>query len=439
MAKLDGSHDGMVTQKWIKELLTTATSNYTALSLFSGIGGLCAGVKKAGFRVVGAVEYDKYAAVNYRLNFPEIPLYDGSVAGFLPAETPEVFEQHRQTYANTETLDLLFGGPPCQGYSQIGPRDVADPRNEMYLEMIRLATLLHPKFILIENVPNMLLMKKGMFKERILNSLKSIGYSNIGLKVLNAVDFGVPQARRRVFILATKPETLSQNLQEIFDATAEALVEAPVSVDDAISDLPEEVTTNNTDPILYPKCSAPTYFQREMRLDTDGDIFTKEEKAATYKKITGKAVNGQSLYNHHTKEIQARRLALIKLLKPGKKADSLPKDVWDNARPEKWRRFDGALPAHTLLAQMHRDLSEWIHPKHDRFITVREAMRLQTFPDSFVLQTSEWQQLKQIGNAVPPMLGRIPASVIHVALAMAASAKPMRIQKSQMSLFDATI
>lgn len=427
----------MIVHNWIKELLSNDTAEtYSALSLFSGIGGLCLGVKKAGFNVLGAVEYDKYAAVNYRLNFPDIPLFEGDVAKLMPADDAAVFAQHRATYANTEQLDLLFGGPPCQGYSQIGPRDIADPRNEMYLEVCRLAELLNPKFILIENVPNMLLMKKGMFKDRILAALKGVGYSNIGLKILNGVDFGVPQARKRVFILATKPETLAHSLQDIFDAVAQTQLKPMVSVNDAISDLPEMVSEEPTIPLAYPACAAPTDYQREMRLDTNGNVFSRAEKRRTYSKVA--PVKETVLFNHHTKQIQEKRLRLIKLLEPGKKADSLPKDIWDNARPEKWRRFDGAKPAHTLLAQMHRDLSEWIHPRLHRFITVREAMRLQSFPDSFVLQSSEWQQLKQIGNAVPPMLGRIPASAIRTALQMAAYPE-LTVHKKQTSFLDALV
>ncbi len=427
----------MILHNWIEELLSTDTTNdYSALSLFSGIGGLCLGVKKAGFNVLGAVEHDKYAAVNYRLNFPDIPLYEGDVAKLMPADDEALFAQHVATYANVKQLDLLFGGPPCQGYSQIGPRDIADPRNEMYLEVCRLAGLLNPKFILIENVPNMLLMKKGMFKDRILSALRSVGYSNIGLKVLNGVDFGVPQARKRVFILATKPETLAHSLQDIFDAVALAQVRPMISVDDAISDLPAGVSDEPTTPLPYPTCATPTAYQREMRLDANGSVFPRQEKRRTYEKVA--PVKEIVLFNHHTKQIQAKRLALIKLLQPGKKADSLPKEVWDNARPEKWRRFDGTKPAHTLLAQMHRDLSEWIHPHLDRFITVREAMRLQSFPDSFVLQSSEWQQLKQIGNAVPPMLGRVPANAIRTALQMAASPE-LTVYKKQMSFLDALV
>src|SRR5439155_24985848 len=116
------------------------------------------------------------------------------------------------------------------------------------------------------------------------------------------------------------------------------------------------------------------------------------------------------------KEIQARRLDLISKLKPGLKADSLPPETWNGLRPEKWRRLHPDRPAYTILAQMHRDLSEWVHPSFDRWITVREAARLQSFHDGFVFKSSEWQMLKQIGNAVPPLLGRVAGLVALRAL-----------------------
>lgn len=381
--------------------------------MFSGVGGLCEGVRLAGFQVVGACEKDPFAAQSYRFNFPAVPLFEGDVADLFPSGSLELRAQHMERYVGSERVDLVFGGPPCQGFSQIGPRDIADPRNEMYLEICRVASLLRPRFILIENVPNMLLMKGGLFKRRILGALRDIGYDNIALTVLDSSLFGVPQKRKRVFILAARSRETPVSLQELLDSTAASMVEHPISVHEAIGDLPEIVAPDSGETLAYHPCAKPTDFQREMRLDTNGKIYSKADKRKL--SIFKSELN---LHNHHTKEIQAERLRLIKLLAPGKKADSLPKDIWNNARPEKWRRFDPHAPAHTLMAQMHRDLSEWVHPYHNRWITVREALRLQSFHDGFVLQTSEWQQLKQVGNAVPPLLGRIPAQALQWAISM---------------------
>ena len=174
-----------------------------------------------------------------------------------------------------------------------------------------------------------------------------------------------------------------------------------------------------------------TAFQKEMRLDYDGEIYCEELKLEKYSNSDTEV----RLHNHHTKDIQAKRLHLISLLEQGQKANSLPKEVWNNARPEKWRRFDPKQPAHTLLAQMHRDLSEWIHPHHNRWITVREALRLQSFHDGFVLGTSEWRQLKQVGNAVPPLLGYVPAMAVNLGIAMLSGQERPFKASGQASLF----
>lgn len=382
-----------------------------ALSLFSGIGGFCEGFKLAGFNVVGAVEHDKYAAVNYRTNFPATPLFDGDIQKFMPDEAPDA---HMATYANGGNIDVVFGGPPCQGYSQIGPRDIADPRNALYKEFCRIVRQNQPKFVVIENVPNMFLMNKGKFKKDIFDELIRSGYSNIGWLKLNAAEYGVPQQRQRIFIIACKSSQISVSAQDLIDQASESLRRARVNVDDAISDLPSQVASTSGSALPYSVKDIVSDFQREMRLDHDGALYREVCKLETYR-VHDTEIR---LHNHHTKEIQEKRLRLIKLLEQGQKANSLPKDVWNNARPEKWRRFDPKQPAHTLLAQMHRDLSEWIHPHHHRWISVREALRLQSFHDGFVLGTSEWQQLKQVGNAVPPLLGYVPAMAVKLGLAM---------------------
>ncbi len=382
-----------------------------ALSLFSGIGGLCEGVKLAGFNVVSAVELDKYACQSYRNNFSQIPLFEGSVADFLNPGSPS-FEREYDLVTREGQVDLVFGGPPCQGFSQIGPRDIRDPRNEMYMHMVRIAEVLNPKAVLIENVPNLLMLRGGLFKHRIVEAFTEIGYANWAILKLSADEFGVPQSRKRVFFIFLRERT-PYDLQAFCESCASQLKSAAkVSVDEALSDLPYEVAPNSEALLPYPPSSGLSRYQKEMRLDSNGEIYSSDEKFESYKVAVRSDSEDYYLHSHHTKEIQQKRKNLLKYLAQGQKASSLPKEIWNNARPEKWRRFYPDRPAHTLMAQMHRDLSEWIHPHVDRWITVREALRLQSFHDGFVLDSSEWQQFKQVGNAVPPLLGRVPASVI---------------------------
>jgi DNA (cytosine-5)-methyltransferase 1 len=380
----------------------------TAVSLFSGCGGFCEGVELAGFEVKVAVEWDRFACETYRANFPRTPLFEGDIHDFLCGPNEAV---HRRLCG--EDVDLVFGGPPCQGYSQIGPRDLLDERNKLYRQYARIVSALRPRMFLMENVPNLLLMEKGHFRDVILTHFADLGYSNTTFVKVSAADFGVPQTRERVFFFGTRDDAgFDYALREYGVAVLESLkVARPFTVWEAIGDLPKHVVPSG-EVLPYPRVRNPGAFLRMMRLDCSEGPYTE---AAKRSRAIGR--NDIALHNHHTKEMQAKRARLISFLKPGEKADSLPKEIWNGARPEKWRRLHPDLPSYTILAQMHRDLSEWVHPKLERWITVREAARLQSFHDGFVFKSSEWQMLKQIGNAVPPLLGYAAARMARAVLA----------------------
>jgi DNA (cytosine-5)-methyltransferase 1 len=366
-----------------------------AVSLFSGCGGFCEGIELAGFTVKAAVEIDRFAAETYRYNFGHSSLLESDIRGFLGSN----LRTHRHQF-DLGHIDLVFGGPPCQGYSQIGTRDLADERNGLYNEFARVVEELRPRIFLMENVPNLLLLNKGHFRDLILRKFRSIGYSNTTFLKVSAADFGVPQIRQRVFFFGTRDEQpFPYDLQDFSERVLARMTQKQhFTVWDAIGDLPAEVVKSG-ETIPYPRSGQYTNFQKMMRLDSDYPPYKR-----AVKRHRGIGTHRAVLHNHHTKEIQERRKHLISFLKPGEKADSLPKEIWNGRRPEKWRRLHPDLPSYTILAQMHRDLSEWVHPKLERWITVREAARLQSFHDGFVFVGSEWQQLKQIGNAVPPLL-----------------------------------
>lgn len=377
----------------------------TAVSLFSGCGGFCEGIELAGFEVKVAVEWDRFSCETYRYNFPKTPLFEGDIHDFLTRRG----EDHRKKY-RLKDVDLVFGGPPCQGFSQIGPRDLFDDRNELYQQYARVVKELQPRAFLMENVPNLLLMKKGYFRDAILAHFAGMGYSNTSYIKVSAADFGVPQTRERVFFFGTRDDQpMPFDLKELaLSLLGKSKVSRPVTVAEAIGDLPRNVVPSGKT-MAYDKFVKPSAFQKEMRLDQRGAVYTRAMKRR--RGIGPK--DDVVLHNQHTKEIQEKRKKLIALLAPGAKADSLPKHIWNGARPEKWRRLDPSLPSYTILAQMHRDLSEWVHPSEQRWITVREAARLQSFHDGFVFRSSEWQMLKQIGNAVPPLLARSAGMMMH--------------------------
>ena len=402
-----------------------------ALSLFSGAGGFCEGMKLAGFDVRAAVEMDRFACETYRFNFPDVPLFEGDIADFNALPKAKLRSEY-----GVEDVDVVFGGPPCQGYSQIGPRDLNDPRNQLYREYIDTLHTVRPAIFVMENVPNMLLLRNGLFRDAALAEFARAGYPSVEVLLLDASEYGVPQQRRRVFYFGVRSDLCDRIVEMrglLLAALEKQRVAKPATVWDAIGDLPSRVVASG-DTTPYPPRAHLSEFAKEMRVDCEGRVYSKAAKRAS----GIRQLDASLLYNHHTKEIQARRLALIKLLKPGAKANSLPTEVWDGARPEKWRRLHPGEPAYTLLAQMHRDLSEFVHPKLHRWITVREALRLQSFHDGFVPVTSEWQQLKQIGNAVPPLLTRAVgmAAAELLAVARAEGGRVISLPRDhQLSLF----
>lgn len=374
----------------------------TAVSLFSGCGGFCEGIELANFHILCAVEKDKFAAQTYRFNFPEIPLFEDDIHKFLSPNPQQHIEQF-----GLQHVDMVFGGPPCQGYSQIGTRNLDDERNNLYTEFVRVASILQPTIFLMENVPNILSLNGGHYKQLILTAFSNAGYSQCTVITVIASDLGVPQERKRVFFLGLHDRVrFPYNLQQFATNILNSLkVKRPITVWEAIGDLPSNVIASG-ETMPYPTAYCSDY-QQIMRLDCSYNPYSQESK----RQRGIRHFADIELHNHHTKEIQERRLALIAMLEPGKKANSLPKEVWNGLRPEKWRRLHSDQPAYTLLANMHRDLSEFVHPRLNRWITVREAARLQSFHDGFVFVGSEWQQLKQIGNALPPLVGQVVGSI----------------------------
>ncbi|MBF3494957.1 DNA cytosine methyltransferase [Burkholderia pseudomallei] len=377
------------------------------MSLFSGAGGFCEGVRLAGWEVLCSVETDDHACRTYAANFPDVPLFQGDIADFLDEKSESDSKFEHLVSAN---VDVVYGGPPCQGFSQIGPRDVDDPRNVLYKHFVRVARAVQPRIFVMENVPNMITMKGGHFKDQIQEAFRAAGYARTTIQPVTASDFGVPQHRKRIFWFGIRDD-LSGVMD--LDTTVRKWLDARkvphVTVKQAISDLPRDVSADDS-ALPYTRLSGRcSDYQKLMRLDWDTPLLSAAQKRSN--------LACDQLHNHHTKNVEARRLKIIKAIKPGARGDSLPAALWNGTREHKWRRLDPEKPSYTILAQMHRDLSEWIHPEYDRWITVREAARLQSFHDGFVFHGSELQQLKQVGNAVPPLVGLTIAEVAGKLLA----------------------
>ena len=355
----------------------------TAVSLFSGAGGMCLGFSQAGFRILVAVERDGPACVTYRENHPGTPLYKGDVRGFLASSRT----RHRQAFG-LDDVDIVFGGPPCQGFSDIGNRDPSDPRNTLLAEFSRAVSVVRPRMAVLENVPGLLAKRNAPLLAALFLDLRAAGYGNAVAVKVQAADHGVPQNRERVLVIATRDDLLLGGpLREAFEAGMAARKLPRVTVHEAIGDLPAAAATKG-EVVPYPGV-ALTDYQRLMRAGSD------------------------CVTRHDTKVADSGRPAIIRMLPPGGDIRSLPAGTCRAVRDGAWRRLHPDRPSHALLAHAAKDLREYVHYAHDRWVTVRELARLQGFPDRFAFpsEVSQFQALKQLGNSVPPPLARAVAEV----------------------------
>lgn len=338
-----------------------AKKKLTCLDLFCGAGGLSLGFKLAGFEIVGGVEWDKAAFETHKLNFPSGKEFCGDIREITDAQILE----------NFQGVDVIVGGPPCQGFSSANRHDKEedDPRNKLFFEYLRFIRQLNPKAFLIENVKEILTKNKGYAKDRILELTQEMGYT-VTVKILQSSDYGVPQRRRRAVFVGIR-----NDLEKVFDFENLKTVEKEVTVSDALQDImfPEEYTMNEF--LSYAK---------------DAEV----------------------LENHVPKfpcEKVQRRMSFVP---QGGNWKDVPPELWDTQRDNRhssaYRRLKMDEPSITIdTGHMN-----YFHPLEHRTPTVRESARLQSFPDSFIFAGTQGAQLRQVGNAVPPLMAKALATEI---------------------------
>lgn len=351
-------------------------NKYKVLDLFCGAGGLSRGFLDAGFDVVLGIDYDDSALKTFKMNHG-----NSSVMKLDLFNHKNIDKIVEFVNSNSIKLDVLIGGPPCQGFSLAGPRDKNDKRNFLYQAMLKVAERLKPKVILLENVPGMLLTNGGIGAKRIINDFTKIGY-NMNVKILYAPDYGVPQIRKRAFFVG------------IFDSATKFEYPEPVlneneylTCKDAISDLPSLEKDNNFDPNYVREYTiAPkTEYQKNMRK------------------------NSNKLFNHTPTKHTPKTIKYLSMVPDGGKYTDLPKNVKNGYKyHESLHRYNSKKPSLTIDTG-HRT---HFHYKYNRIPTVRENARLQSFPDDFIFYGNKQEQYKQVGNAVPPLLGKAIASKI---------------------------
>jgi len=426
---------------------------YKTIDLFAGAGGLTEGFRREGFQAVYANEFEKNAAATCQLNHPDTLV---SCEDIIQVSAAEV---RKELSLDVHELDVLVGGPPCQGFSTYGQRDDEDPRNKLYMQFIKFLGEFRPKTYVIENVEGLLSMSGGAVLNAIISDLENLGYG-AQVHLLNAVDFGVPQKRKRVFILGgldgEKISVPVQTHSEIdkdqsqIDLLGKDTLRSWLNVSDAISDLSlvDPMVPKDTQlSMSYPDTSELTDYQKRMRVGSDAlshhsskqmlgirrlrlammhpgdygrDIAGRiADKGLPYeiidKLLTGSA--GVRDYKGCRKQDVEKEMKLREMLHEGKHdLNEIMETLSSGGFANKYRRLHWDSPSHTVVAHMARDCSDFVHPDQDRFISVRESARLQSFQDSYRFVGSQFQQFKQIGNAVPPELGSAIARKIKQVL-----------------------
>lgn len=339
---------------------------FTVLDLFSGAGGLSRGFLDAGYNVVLGVDFDDMALKTFKANHGTAEAMKLDLFNHDNLSKIEEFLAERNI-----KLDVLVGGPPCQGFSLAGPRDANDERNTLYTAMVKLAKRVKPKIVVLENVLGMIRLYEGKGAQRIIDDFTDLGYK-IKYQVLYAPDFGIPQIRKRVFFVGILDS------EEYFEyPTPIFSKDEYITCEDAISDLPALEGILGDEVQDYP-VKANSEYQKLMRK------------------------NSQKIYNHIGTIHSEKTVKLISMVPEGKNYKSLPEEYSSQFKyNEALTRYHSKKPSLTINTG-HRS---HFHYKYNRIPTVRESARLQSFPDDFIFYGNKSQQYKQVGNAVPPMLG----------------------------------
>lgn len=405
-----------------------------AIDLFSGAGGLSLGLEQAGFDVLTAVEYDPVHAATHEFNFPLTRVLCADVSApltgneLLDAAT-EGMENHGQDpQAWDRKLDLIAGGPPCQGFSFIGKRLVDDTRNQLVFHFFRLVSELQPRYFIMENVPGMAQGGHKSILARLIADFEDAGYRFPGdrkYRILNAADFGVPQERHRLFLIGTRKDQtnlalppaptvrpVAKRISQTNSAENPADLPRGPTVWDGIGDLPNP---NRFPSLLRSDCvqlsehavaemnlTASSYARTLRKVDID-----PEDRA--HPRTWDPTILTSSTRTAHT-ETSIRRFRTTA--------------SGDTEPVSRFYKLDPKGLCNTLRAGSGSERGAFtsprpLHPHLPRVLSNREAARLHSFPDWFRLHVTKWHGFRQIGNAVAPLVGRAVGGAVVEALEVA--------------------
>ncbi len=381
--------------------------SYKFIDLFCGAGGFSKGLELAGFECIGGIELKEVIAKTHQLNHKHSKTIFGDIREMPPEKYAEII--------GTDHVDVIIGGPPCPTFSTIGDAKIRsvtgkptseDPRNELFMDYLKYVDYFRPEIFVIENVPNFITKYKGKIFNTAVEIIENIGKDEEGngegiyevvkpVQVVNSVYYGVPQTRRRMMLVAHKKGekkfTYPEHTHYFDQEDEEAKKLKPyATVEDAIGDLPIITDNWRISEMPYSKNDNLTEFQRIMRENG----------------------NGKTVKNNICRMSNDRAKRVFTHMAQGSKYMDLPPEIRqilpfrEDIFPDRLKRLVLKEPSWTVIAHIGMDGYMYIHPTENRTLSVREAARIQSFPDDFEFVGNQQETYVQVGNAVPPLLGK---------------------------------
>lgn len=359
--------------------MAKSKSTLNFIDLFSGAGGLSCGLELAGMNCVLGVDMDKHAIETFKNNHHSAETFCGSITELSAAKIREL--------THNQTIHAVVGGPPCQGFSTVGLGNPNDQRNQLFKEFIRVVKITNPYYVVIENVTGLLAKKNEKTIQSIFKIFHKMGYT-LDVQVMSAENYSVPERRRRTIIIGSR---INQTIT--FPETHKKIV--------TVGDVIKNLKTSNGKVFNHDVPQAKI----KSELDNQRIACIPEGKGVRYEIDEKSYFKSKKLkLNVNWKELRENRF-----------------------RQTKYQRLDRKKPSPTIMTHRHN----YFHPTENRYLTQREAAALQSFPNDFIFSGTLSAQWRQIGNAVPPLLGKAIGHAVMNMYNEKSQRKPLELKKSE--------
>lgn len=346
------------------------------IDVFAGAGGLSCGLEMAGWKCLLGVDLDKYAMQTFAKNHKHAKTFCEDIKKLDKKKIKEL--------TGSKKINAVVGGPPCQGFSTVGTGNPKDSRNSLFLQFVRIVKITEPEFVVIENVTGLLAKKNEKTLKAIFNQFEKLGY-NLNVQVMSSQQYGVPEIRRRTIIIGSRINSMPIFPRPTHDKVTTRGYKPPVTVNEAFNDL----QTKN----------GKIYNHDLDKAEVSNQLDLKRLKCIP----EGRGIR----YEKDEKELLKARS-----LKLGINWKEIPEGRF---RQTKYFRLDGKKPSPTIMTHRH----SYYHPRENRYLTQREAAKLQSFPNNFIFEGPISAQWRQIGNAVPPLLGKAIGKALNKMISQA--------------------